>query len=148
MRPVGFHGRYGLAGRRYGELTSYDDGWPPVARVDANGRRGNADGVPVRTVRVGVMLAKSPRPAYSTSVRATTWPGRASPCKSSDAFRLHVQWGVAQCYSCGGKWSPFQLAEVVTGDREQAKSLLVELGLFKPSAGRERERRLLPTPSR
>ncbi|MEX2168091.1 MAG: hypothetical protein WD851_02170 [Pirellulales bacterium] len=55
-------------------------------------------------------------------------------CQSSDAFRLHTQKGVAQCYSCCGKWSPFQLAEVVTGDRRQATALLVELGLFKPSA--------------
>lgn len=53
-------------------------------------------------------------------------------CKSSDAFRLHVEIGVAQCYSCGGKWSPFQVAEVATGDREQAKRILVEIGLSKP----------------
>ena len=39
---------------------------------------------------------------------------------------------MAQCYSCGGKWSPFQLAERVLGGREQAKSLLVELGIFQP----------------
>ena len=58
--------------------------------------------------------------------------GPCITCKSSDAFRLHMQTGVAQCYSCGGKWSPFQLAEVVTGDREQAKNMLVEIGLFKP----------------
>lgn len=57
--------------------------------------------------------------------------GPCIACKSSDAFRLHVQTGVAQCYSCGGKWSPFQVAEAVTGDREQAKNLLVEIGLFK-----------------
>ncbi len=59
--------------------------------------------------------------------------GPCIACKSSDAIRLHIQTGVAQCYSCGGKWSPFQVAEAVTGDREQAKNLLVELGLFKPS---------------
>jgi len=57
---------------------------------------------------------------------------RSFACKSSDAFRVHMQTGVAQCYSCGGKWSPFQLAEAVVRDRDQAKSLLVELGLFKP----------------
>jgi hypothetical protein len=62
--------------------------------------------------------------------------GPCVACKSSDAFRLHIQTGVAQCYSCGGKWSPFQLAETVTGDREQAKSLLVEIGLFKPAPER------------
>ena len=37
--------------------------------------------------------------------------GHCIACKSSDAFRLHEQTGVAQCYSCGGKWSPFQVAE-------------------------------------
>jgi Zn ribbon nucleic-acid-binding protein len=58
--------------------------------------------------------------------------GPCIACKSSDAFRLHVETGVAQCYSCGGKWSPFQVAEVVAGGREQAKQLLVEIGLFKP----------------
>jgi len=58
--------------------------------------------------------------------------GPCIACKSGDAFRLHVQTGVAQCYSCGGKWSPFQVAEAVTGDREQAKNLLVEIGLFNP----------------
>ena len=61
--------------------------------------------------------------------------GPCIACQSSDAFRVHQQTGVAQCYSCGGKWSPFQMAEVVLGDREQAKSVMVELGLFQPSAG-------------
>ena len=70
--------------------------------------------------------------------------GPCVACKSSDAFRLHMQTGVAQCYSCGGKWSPFQLAETVTGDREQAKSLLVEIGLFEPAPSRM-ESQLLPT---
>ncbi len=57
--------------------------------------------------------------------------GPCISCKSSDAFRLHIHTGLAQCYSCGAKWSPFQVAEAVMGDREQAKNLLVELGLFK-----------------
>ena len=65
--------------------------------------------------------------------------GPCIACKSSDAFRLHMQSGVAQCYSCGGKWSPFQLAETVTGDPEQAKSLLVEIGLFIPDAEENRK---------
>ncbi len=59
--------------------------------------------------------------------------GPCIACQSSDAFRLHIQSGVAQCYSCGGKWSPFQVAETVLSDREQAKALLIDLGLFKPS---------------
>ncbi len=33
--------------------------------------------------------------------------GPCISCKSSDAFRMHQQTGVGQCYSCGGKWSPF-----------------------------------------
>ena len=62
--------------------------------------------------------------------------GPCIACKSSDAFRLHMQTGVAQCYSCGSKWSPFQVAEAVTGDRERARSLLVDLGLLKPDTER------------
>ncbi|MGQ9686827.1 MAG: hypothetical protein ACUVT2_11050 [Thiobacillaceae bacterium] len=58
--------------------------------------------------------------------------GPCIACKSSDAFRLHSESGVAYCYSCGGKWSPFQLAERVLGDREAAKALMVNLGLFDP----------------
>jgi hypothetical protein len=57
--------------------------------------------------------------------------GPCIECKSSDAFRLHQQTGVAQCYSCHGKWSPFQLAEAVLKDREQAKALLIEIGVFQ-----------------
>src|SRR5262245_59741243 len=55
-------------------------------------------------------------------------------CGSSDAFRLHQQTGVGHCYSCQGKWSPFQVAETVLRDRERAKALLVEMGLFQPTA--------------
>lgn len=58
--------------------------------------------------------------------------GPCIACESSDAFRLHTQSGVAQCNSCGGKWSPYQLAEAVTRDREQAKRFLVEVGIFEP----------------
>jgi hypothetical protein len=60
--------------------------------------------------------------------------GPCIACKSSDAFRLHRQTGVGHCYSCQGKWSPFQVAEAVLRDREQAKNLLVEMGVFEPSA--------------
>lgn len=55
-------------------------------------------------------------------------------CQSSDAFRLHREIGVAQCYSCGSKWSPFQVAEAVLGDRAQARDLMVELGVMEPSS--------------
>ena len=60
--------------------------------------------------------------------------GPCIACKSSDAFRVHIETGIAHCFSCGGKWSPFQLAETVLRDREQAKSLLIEVGMFKPDS--------------
>src|ERR1700682_3676853 len=63
--------------------------------------------------------------------------GPCIACKSSDAFRFHQQTGVAHCFSCGGGWSPFQLAETVLCDREQAKALLVELGVFQPTANHD-----------
>ena len=56
-------------------------------------------------------------------------------CKSSDAFRVHQDTGVAYCYSCNSKWSPFQLAADVLGNRKQAKSLMVELGVLQPKTG-------------
>ncbi len=59
--------------------------------------------------------------------------GPCIACKSSDAFRLHHQTGVGHCYSCQGKWSPFQVAETVLRDRERAKALLVEMGVFQPT---------------
>src|ERR1700736_5771572 len=59
--------------------------------------------------------------------------GPCIACKSSDAFRLHQQTGVAHCFSCQGKWSPFQVAEAVLRDREQATALLVEMGIFQQS---------------
>ncbi len=60
--------------------------------------------------------------------------GACIACKSSDAFRLHQQTGVGHCYSCQGKWSPFDVAVAVLGDRERAKALLVEMGVFKATA--------------
>jgi hypothetical protein len=60
--------------------------------------------------------------------------GPCVTCTSSDAFRLHQRTGVAQCYSCGGKWSPFQVAEAVLRDRERVKALFVEMGIFQPKA--------------
>jgi hypothetical protein len=59
--------------------------------------------------------------------------GRCIACKSSDAFRLHQQTGVGFCYSCQGKWSPFHVVETVLGDREQAKAMFVEMGIFQPT---------------
>jgi hypothetical protein len=60
--------------------------------------------------------------------------GPCVACSSSDAFRIHGTTGVAQCYSCGRKWSPFQLAETALKDREAAKRLMVELDIFKPDS--------------
>jgi putative DNA primase/helicase len=58
--------------------------------------------------------------------------GPCIACKSSDAFRVHRDTGVAYCHSCGGKWAPFDLAADVLKDRRQAEDLLVEVGLFEP----------------
>ena len=82
--------------------------------------------------QIGVALANR----LGLKINKTEGHDLAGPCiscKSSDAFRLHQQAGVAQCYSCGGKWSPFQVAEKVLGGREQAKAMLVELGVFRPA---------------
>ncbi|NQT37342.1 MAG: hypothetical protein HQ581_07640, partial [Planctomycetes bacterium] len=84
--------------------------------------------------QVGVILAH--RLGLQTDKReGHDLAGPCIACGSGDAFRLHQQTGVAQCYSCGGKWSPFQMAEAVLGNREQAKSMMVELGIFQPSVG-------------
>ena len=61
--------------------------------------------------------------------------GPCVACSSSDAFRLHQHEGIAHCFSCNRSWSPFQLAEQVLGNRDQAKALLVELGVFEPLDG-------------
>jgi len=87
---------------------------------------------PDRDSQVGIVLAG--RLGLKTNKHeGHDLAGPCIACKSSDAFRLHQQTGVAQCYSCGGKWSPFQLVETVLGDREQAKSVMIELGLFEPA---------------
>jgi len=60
--------------------------------------------------------------------------GQCEHCGSSDAFRLHAEKGIAQCYSCGSKWSPYQLAEEVLGNADEARALMIDLGEFQPSA--------------
>ncbi len=57
--------------------------------------------------------------------------GPCIACNSSDAFHLHQQAGVGHCFSCGGKWSPFQVAEIVLKDRERAKAMLIDIGVFQ-----------------
>lgn len=59
--------------------------------------------------------------------------GPCISCQSSDAFRLHQQTGVGHCYSCQGKWSPYQIAVAKLRDPERAKAVMVEIGVFKPS---------------
>jgi hypothetical protein len=66
--------------------------------------------------------------------------GPCIACNSGDAFRLHQQSGVGYCYSCQGKWSPFQFAEAVLGDRGRAKALLIEMGVFPSSGTRSQPR--------
>jgi hypothetical protein len=53
-------------------------------------------------------------------------------CDSSDAFRVHQDHGIGQCYSCGAKFSHFQLAKLILGDEQSAWRLLEELGLEEP----------------
>lgn len=60
--------------------------------------------------------------------------GPCIACSSSDAFKIHQQTGVAHCFSCGRSWSPYQTAEIVLGDKAQARDLMVELGVFSPSS--------------
>lgn len=96
-------------------------------------------GAPVTTINspnpnLGVMLAE--RLGLTLNKReGHDLAGPCIGCTSSDAFRLHEHAGVAQCYSCGGKWSPFQVAATVLGDRAQARSLMVELGVLQPQNG-------------
>ncbi|MCC6123341.1 MAG: DUF3987 domain-containing protein [Pirellulales bacterium] len=51
-------------------------------------------------------------------------------CPSSDAGRLHSETGVFHCYSCGASLSAFALCEEVMNNREDAKKIMVEVGLF------------------
>ena len=81
--------------------------------------------------QIGIALANSLGLALNKRERHDL-AGPCIACQSSDAFRLHTETGVAHCFSCHGKWSPFQLAETVLGDRVQAKNLMVELGIFQP----------------
>jgi hypothetical protein len=51
-------------------------------------------------------------------------------CPSSDAGRVHSETGVYYCFSCGVKHSPFSLCEKVLNNREEAKRIMIEVGLF------------------
>ncbi len=51
------------------------------------------------------------------------WMGSCIACESSDAFSLERSKGLGHCFSCDGKWGPFQIAEQVLGDRKQAIDL-------------------------
>ena len=82
--------------------------------------------------RIGVELAS--RLGLQLRCEGHDLVGPCIACKSSQAFRLHQQTGVAHCFSCQGKWSPFQVAETVLQDRERAKAFLVEMGVFQPKA--------------
>ena len=57
--------------------------------------------------------------------------GPCPSCPSSDAWRIHAETGVAFCYSCGAKWSPYLLAETRLHSKDAAIALLVELGIFE-----------------
>jgi hypothetical protein len=93
-------------------------GGPAMIEVNNSGRQ------------VGVELARR-LGLNLTKQEGHDLAGACIACQSGDAFRLHMQTGVAHCFSCGGKWSPFRLAETVTRDRDNAQGLMVELGIFK-----------------
>lgn len=52
-------------------------------------------------------------------------------CQSSDAFRLHENSGISQCYSCHAKSNAYDLCVKIVG-AERAESVMIEAGLFKP----------------
>ena len=105
--------------------------------------RGTADSLRGRGVvlaeRLGLIVSK--REGHDLA-------GPCIACQSSDAFRLHQESGVAQCYACGGSWSPFQVAVTVLRDREQAKAVIIELGLFAQLPTRRASPRLRSRPTR
>lgn len=81
--------------------------------------------------RIGVLLAERLGMKIIKS-EGHDLAGPCIACPSSDAFRLHQETGVAYCYSCGGSWSPYQVAKAVLGDGDQATAVSMELGIFKP----------------
>ncbi len=52
-------------------------------------------------------------------------------CESSDAARVHQDTGVFFCFSCKKALSAWDLCKVVLGDHDQAKRLMVDVGLFE-----------------
>jgi len=52
-------------------------------------------------------------------------------CDSSDAGRVHQDTGVYYCHSCQKALSPFDLCKVMMGDHEEAKNLMIQVGLFE-----------------
>ena len=52
-------------------------------------------------------------------------------CDSSDAARVHQDTGVFFCFSCKKALSAWDLCKVALGDHDQAKRLMVEVGLFE-----------------
>ncbi|MEQ9379381.1 MAG: hypothetical protein RJP95_00850 [Pirellulales bacterium] len=75
---------------------------------------------------IGVALAKR-LGLKVDKVEGHDLAGPCISCKSSDAFRLHKHKGIAHCYSCDGRWSPYQVALKVLKDRKKAMSLMSEL---------------------
>ncbi len=88
-------------------------------------------------VKRGLMLAE--RLGFDTAeIEGHDLKGPCFSCLSRDAFRIHETDGVAQCYSCGKAWSPFELArDAFVEDRlrpkdahQKAIDLMKELGFF------------------
>jgi hypothetical protein len=88
---------------------SFADGFPLVVRAEQNGRQQVTIPVNLNSL-IGIDLAN--RLGLRLRPEGHDLAGACIACKSSDAFRVHQQTGVAHCFSCQGKWSPFQVAEV------------------------------------
>ena len=74
--------------------------------------------------------------------------GACIACDSSDAFRLHVDSGVAFCYACNAGWSPFEVAKAVVKDADVAKAMMTDLGIFDlPTNGQAHRGQDATTPS-
>lgn len=86
--------------------------------------------LPIEQVGAGKRLAER-LGLEITGTEGHDLTGPCIHCESFDAFRIHQETGVAQCYACASKWSPYALAESRLG-KDGAVNLMVELGIFEP----------------
>jgi hypothetical protein len=63
--------------------------------------------------------------------------GPCPVCESSDAWRLHIDHGMSQCYSCGRAWNRFDLCKIVLGSSEAAIQAMQDVGEFDPGRAKD-----------